>query len=59
MFINTLQGMLEETELEKVEVTEEVPCGTSISTRYLKDGVLVREDQKIVVDSLKMTGNIW
>ena len=32
------------------EIREKIPCGESVTTRYLKDGEIVRQDVKIIVD---------
>ena len=32
------------------EIREKIPCGESVTTKYLKDGEIVRQDVKIIVD---------
>lgn len=44
MQINTTKGLIDEELLRKEILTERVPCGDCIKTRYFLDTELVRQD---------------
>ena len=47
--MHTLIGDLDPATLAKEIETEKVPCGLSRTTRFFKDGKLVRQDCEILV----------
>lgn len=49
MLIQTTKGMLEESTLQKVTKTEEIPCGWCDETEYFLDHDLVRRDVHVRV----------
>jgi hypothetical protein len=50
--IFTTKGMMNESMLEKSEITEPVPCGTCITTSYKLDGEIVRQDVNVIASNI-------
>lgn len=49
-FIETTKGLLSLADLSKEETSEKVPCGICITTKFLHEGELVRQDIRIEVE---------
>jgi hypothetical protein len=54
LFIHTLRGWQLRWSLDIAETEESIPCGRCITTTYHYKGVLVRQDQNIVIDPDKV-----
>ena len=57
--MNTIRGEIDDALLTKEVVEEVVPCGRSITTRYLLGDELVRQDVNIIVEQIEqVTGDV-
>ena len=56
--IETIHGPMDETLLITDVIEESIPCGSSITTRYLYNGGVVRQDVIIKVSAEALTSKV-
>jgi hypothetical protein len=58
MLINTTLGMVDDSELQFEQIIEPMPCGHSVTRRWSKDGVVVRQDVEVAIVKGQQVGGI-